>query len=308
MIGLDRRLIVVQGKGGVGRTTVTAALGLAAARAGKRVCIVELSGEAALAHRCGFSHANYEARAVAPNCDLMSLNPTACMVDFGQRKLHIAVMSRLLFESRPMTAFVEAVPGLHDLLQLGKIEDRLNVPLSGETPYDLIVLDGPATGHGLTLLGAARAMRQMTRVGPFADLAHTIERLLGDRQQTATLLVTLPEALPVAEALDLLRALHQQDDVPDAVVVNQVEPRQAPAPPDLPALRDALPPAWQALLDDTLSADARQIDALARLTEGVPGAAGCALPLVRLPRLTPDARGPAALEPLVRALLDVEAA
>jgi anion-transporting ArsA/GET3 family ATPase len=305
----DRRLWVVEGKGGVGRTTVAAALGLAAARQGRRTLVVELHGEAALAHRLGFASARYEARTVAPGLDLMSLSASACLADFGQRKLHIGGLSPMVFGSRPMTAFVEAVPGLPDVVQLGKIEDRLLHPLAKEAPYDLVVLDGPATGHGLTLLSSARHMRELTRAGPFHDLAKLIETLLQDPAQTATIAVTLPEQLPVQETLELLHALDRTHDLPDLVVVNQRVDGPLPGGVTLPQLLGGLngphDAPWRALAVEAHAIARRRETALRTLQEGLSTWPEAVRPaVVALPQLDdPAAAGPAALEPLVAALL-----
>lgn len=305
----ERRLWVVEGKGGVGRTTVAAALGLAAARQGRRTLVVELHGEAALAHRLGFHAARYEARNVAPGLDLMGLSPTDCLADFGKRKLHIGGLSPMVFGSRPMTAFVEAVPGLPDVVQLGKIEDRLLHPLPSESPYDLVVLDGPATGHGLTLLSSARHMRQLTRAGPFHDLAKLIEDLLEDPAKTATIAVTLPEQLPVQETLELLAALDRTHDLPDLLVVNQrVEgplPGGVPLPQLLSGLSGPHDAPWRALAVEAHAVARRREAALRALSEGLSAwPADTRPPVVSLPQLDdPAATGPTALEPLVAALL-----
>jgi anion-transporting ArsA/GET3 family ATPase len=300
---IDRRLLVVEGKGGVGRTTVTAALGIAAARLGRRVCVMELSGEASLSSRLGMGAPQYEPREVLPGLDLMSLTPGACLADFGERKLRLGPLAGWLLDSRLMTSFVEAVPGLQDVVQLGKVENRLNEPADGEPRYDLIVIDGPATGHGLTLLSSARSMRQMTRVGPFHDLAGTIERTLDDRAMTATFVVTLPELLPVQETLELLHALEADRSVPDGVIVNQVLPAWPRDADALQATLDALPDGPPAAVLRDLAAQAtaaasRQREALQALDRGLADA----LPVVSLPRLEAGGAGPARLEPLVQAL------
>jgi anion-transporting ArsA/GET3 family ATPase len=307
----DRRLLVVQGKGGVGRTTLTAALGAAAARTGRRVCVVELSGLADLARRVGFAEPQYAPRRAAERLDLMSLSPTACMTDFGQRKLKIPAFSRMFFESRPMTGFVESVPGLHDLVQLGKVEDMLLHPLPGETRYDLVVLDAPATGHGLSLLAAARAMSQMTRVGPFFDLANTIEALLHDPKLTASVLVTLPEVLPVNEAMDLASTLVREGASIDALLVNQLVAASLPKQPDVPTLLDGLHrcdapadvrKALRGLAIRAVEVASRQQTALALLEERLPTIAHHRVPDLRLPRLDHPGRGLLPLEPLIEAL------
>lgn len=296
MIG-DRRLVVVTGKGGVGRTTVAAALGLAAARAGRRTAVVELSGLAALPGVLGLPGRSYGARPAAPGLDVMSLTAIESMADFGQRKLGLGGLVRLILGSRLTSSFLEAVPGFQDIVQLGKIENMISEPLAGETRYDLVVLDGPATGHGLTLLSAARAMGEMTRVGPFHDLAGIIERFLSDPTRTAIVPVTLAEELPVHETLELAQGLGAEQRTLGAVVVNQVARGQLPAR-GWEDVRSALgrSPAsrpWAAMAERAIDGLAEQQEVLDHLRSSLVAITGMDLPLVELPRLDP--RNPGAL-------------
>lgn len=294
-----RRLVVVTGKGGVGRTTLTLALGHAAAEAGLATCVVELSGSDALARAAGLSGRAYAPRPVAHRLDLRSLTAAECVADFASRKLGVPRLLAWIFDSRLMTTFVAAVPGLHDLVQLGKIENQLREPLAGEPRWDLTILDGPATGHGLTLLAGARAMRDMTRLGPFHELAAIIEDLLASRDETAILVATLPEALPVHEALELCDALVRERGAPEALLVNLVRPPW-PSPPPPARVLDALAgdaPATVALREvatATIERASHQEEVLADLAARAP--AGTVV--LRLPRLDE----PAELRPLVDAL------
>ncbi len=307
---LDRKMIVVHGKGGVGRTTLTAAIGLAGARSGRRTCIVEISNQQALARSLGFSQPSYVPREVTPNLDLCSLSVATCLADFGRRKLRIDALARLFFESRIMTGFIEAVPGLHDVVQLGKVENMINEPHKGEHVYDLVVLDAPATGHGLTLLASARAMREMTRVGPFHDLALVIEAFLSDPASTAHVLTMLPEVLPVSEGLELAGRLRDTGSPPAAVLLNAMVPRPLPDLPASDALRERLARrenvAASTLLQLLSEADerhARQREARQALEHGLEGAT----PVVTLPEL---ATRPSSIEdhaPLAEALVALEA-
>ena len=133
--------------------------------------------------------------------------------------------------SRVLGAFIDAVPGLHDLLQLGKIENAMNEPLEDEPKYDLTILDAPATGHGLSMLSAARTMRRMARVGPFADLARIIEVWLSDRAATAFVLVTLAGGLPVQECLHFVDQLGDDRHHLDTIVFNRLTRTGLPQTP-----------------------------------------------------------------------------
>ncbi len=245
---LARRLVIVTGKGGVGKTMVAAAIAMAAARTGKRAAVAELYGGQRASELLGLPGRTYHPRKAAKNVDVLSLTPTECLDDFGRRKLKVGAVVSLLFHNRVMASFLDAVPGLHDLLQLGKLENLLFDPQPGDPRYDLVVVDAPATGHALTLLSGARAMGEMTRAGPFYELSRSIEQLLADRERSALVVVTLPEELPVNETLELIEAL--EDPSPDAaaaapgmlaaVVINRGQRAQTPDAASWSEMRAAL--------------------------------------------------------------------
>lgn len=277
---LDHRLVFVLGKGGVGRTTLTASLGRAAAIRGQRACVAELGSTAALPPRFGLRDRSFAfRRGFAPtggsgSVDVWSLTVPECLEDFGARKLGLPGFARRMLRNRFMMSFVDAVPGLHDLLLLGKIENLIREPKRGDPRYDTLFIDAPATGHGLTLLTAARTMTSLTKTGPFYDLARTIEEFIEDPAMTAMVLVTLPEALPVSETLELATSLREVGFAPHSVVVNRVEPPGLPPSVPRGVVAEVLAdmPDGQALHDlATLSwaRYVRQREALETLTAGL---------------------------------------
>lgn len=287
---LDRRLLLVTGKGGVGKTTVSTALALAAARTGRRACVIELSGQEKVPLWLGLGGRQFRPRPIAEGCDVISLTAMECLEDFGHRKLHLGPLTSVVLGGRVMTAFVDTLPGFHDLLQLGKIENMITEPKSGDTAYDLIVVDAPATGHGATLLQAAQTMTSLTRVGPFHDLAQTIARLLTDTARTGVVVVTLPEELPVSETLDLVDLVDEA--APNSlatVVVNQARPRALPSDgfDEVRAAVAAIDPtgALVSLLDGASDRDRALLQAFDTLRAGLLERLGVAPPIVSLPRL-----------------------
>ena len=237
---LDHPFIVVMGKGGVGRTTVAAALGRAAAALGKRACVCELGELAALPPKFGLEGRTFAFRRGAPGVDVWSLTVPEALEEFGARKLHLPGFARRVVRNRFVAAFVDAIPGLHDLLLLGKIENMISEPRSGDPVYDTVILDAPATGHGITLLTAARTLTEITRAGPFFELAKAIEVFLSDPKRTALVLTTLPELLPIRETLELAQQLENEGFRPNHVVVNQVEPSFLPPSIRRQEVEDAL--------------------------------------------------------------------
>lgn len=285
----ERRFILVMGKGGVGRSTVAAALGLAAARSGRKTCVAELYGQGRVASVLDLDGRAFLPRAVVPNLDTLSLTPAECLEDFARRKLKLDRFIRPLLNNRMVSSFIDAVPGLHDLLQLGKLENLLFEPLPLDPRYDVIIVDAPATGHGLTLLSAARTMTDMARMGPFHDLARVIEDLLSDPRNTAIVLVSLPEDLPVNETLELIAALEADRALLGGVVANGV---RSPVIPPTPPWEDVLSVLAAAtnpdvrVLAQLADPHVRQVEAqtaaIARLRAGLPVAIA---PLALLPQI-----------------------
>lgn len=298
----DRRLVVVTGKGGVGRSTLTASLAIAAAQRGKRALALELSGTQALPPLFGLPGRSFDYRRATDNVWVSSFTVTECLEDFGRRKLHMSSMLTRVFQTRTATTFIDAIPGLHDLLQLGKVENLIQEPRAGDPEFDIVIIDAPATGHGLTLLSAARSMTDVAKAGPFHDLAGIIDGFLMDPAKTAIAVVTLPEALPVSETKELLDALHNDALHPGAILANRCDPRPLPDHPPADDVVHAVRslPNGEILADLAVQAMQRwsmQQAALAELA-----GANRRVPVVQLPRVPSD-RMPFLLAPRLAASL-----
>jgi anion-transporting ArsA/GET3 family ATPase len=206
---LERDLVVVTGKGGVGKTTVAAAIALAGAAEGRRVVLAEVGGR------------RDAVRLLAGSAvDHVSITPRDAMEEYLRTQLPRAV-AELLSHSGTFAAFVEATPGMNELLTIGKVwelaAERRRTP--GAAPYDLVVLDAPASGHGLALLSAPRTFSQAARVGPIHRQAGIIAATLADPGLTAVVAVTLPEEMPVNETLELRAALRERTGLDLSLVV-----------------------------------------------------------------------------------------
>jgi len=283
---LARRLVVVLGKGGTGRSTVASALALAAVARGRtaRVVVLGSSGDA------------------APGVDVFRVTVASCLEAFGVRKLHLPGFATRVIRNRIVATLVDAIPGLADVLLLGRIENLISEPQPDDPAADLLILDAPATGHGWTLLQAPGTMTRMTRTGPFFELARNIEHFLRDPDRTALVVCTLPEQLPVRESLELTASLAEEGFRTAGIVVNRVAPPPLLSPPPQSAVRELLDTvpggeALAALLDNATVRQARQDAALQALQAGLDEA----LPFAALPEVT----GPAAasLAPHVAELL-----
>jgi anion-transporting ArsA/GET3 family ATPase len=215
---LDKRLVFVTGKGGVGKTTVAGCLARVAARRGKRVIVCEIVGDER-------GHAEVE---VLPGIHEIAIDPEQAMREYLTDQVG-AALSRVMTSSRIFTYLVAAAPGMRELLTIGKVWDlaQLQQRRTGDTPYDLVILDAPATGHALGMLRVPRTFRDVARVGPISRQAGRIDAFLRDPSLTGVVAVAAPEEMPVNETIDFLAALDADMGLrPDAVVMNGVYPER----------------------------------------------------------------------------------
>ena len=213
---LDKRLVFVTGKGGVGKTTVASCLARVAARRGKRVIVCEVATEEAW-------HDEVE---VAPLIHSIAIDPEHAMREYLTDQVGGA-LSKVMTSSRIFTYLAAAAPGLRELLMIGKVWDlaQLDQRRTGDTPYDLVILDAPATGHALGMLRTPRVFGNVARVGPISRQAGRIDAFLTNPELTGVVAVAAPEEMPVNETIDFITALGEEMEMtPDAVVVNGVYP------------------------------------------------------------------------------------
>ena len=244
---LGRQLVVVTGKGGVGKSTVAAALGLVAAGRGLRTIVAEVARRDDVSQALGGEGMHEEE--LAPGLHHLSIDPEHAMELYLADQLP-AALAELLGSSRAFSYLAAATPGMRELLTVGKVwelaQDDRRTP--GAQPYDLVVLDAPATGHGVAVLSAPRTFAQTARVGRIARQGRTIDAMVSDPERTGVVAVARPEEMPVNETLALQDAL--RDDVGlevDLVVCNGMlsqrfgaaDVRALAAAPDGPEVRAA---------------------------------------------------------------------
>jgi anion-transporting ArsA/GET3 family ATPase len=220
---LARRIVFMLGKGGVGRSTIAAALGLLAARRGLRAVVVEVSGRGDVPRLFGRSCADGVEIELAPGLWTLTVEPRQALAEYLRDQLPGRLLADMV-GSRGAAGYVAAAtPGLRELLTVGKIwelaQDQRRP--AGTARYDVVIVDAPATGHGLALLEAPRTFAKAAQIGPIARQGTIIAATLDDRRQTAMAAVATPEQAAVDELLELRRRLGGRLG---AVLVNAVAP------------------------------------------------------------------------------------
>jgi anion-transporting ArsA/GET3 family ATPase len=308
---LERQLIVVTGKGGVGKTVVSAALASMAAARGMETLLIEMVSHPKAAAIFGVPPQGYETVEVQDRLHLCRLTPAECLEEIAVMRLKLRSLYRLVFENKAVSAVMGFMPGMNELLVLGKVVYMVNRGRhrAGRHGFDLVIVDGPPTGEALAMLQLPRTIRRAVKAGPLARDVGIMEELLTDPRRTAMAVVTAPEELPVNEALELARALEELEmHRGGAMFVNRVTPSFFDH-----RTRDALrrfrravrstrcerDPALLAQLDvhrHLMGRRDREQDEILRLRRGTSS------PLVELPEIPSTTFGSAELDALVRHL------
>jgi anion-transporting ArsA/GET3 family ATPase len=289
------RLVIVAGKGGVGKTTVSAAMAAAAARSGLSVLLVEIEGKSGLASLFGQEPLAYDEIELAEGIHGRTITPDEALLEY-LRDHGLSRISKRLVTSGALEIVATAAPGIRDILVLGRVK-----ALERAAAADLIVLDAPAAGHAISFLLSARGLLDAVRVGPINTQARDVLEMLTDPARCQVVLVTLPEETPVNELVDT--AYHLEDRVGVSlgpVVVNGVIPDRPGLEVD-PASLDGVSPGDA----ETLRAAARfraerrevQREQLDRMASSLP------LPQLHLPYLFGGELGAAELTLLAESLL-----
>ena len=221
-----RRLLVVVGKGGVGKTTVSCALGLEAARRGRSVLLCEVDGVARAPQLLGAEPGPLgQAVATQAGVSVMAVEGRAALAEYLGMIIPVKRLLQSVFKSQLYQYFVAAAPGLKELMTIGKIwyeAERVDAR-SGARLWDHVILDAPATGHGLQYLRMPAAARDTFEVGLVHREAQRLVDLLTDPARTAVNLVSTAEEMPVNETVTMYRSLCEDLQMPAGLLfVNRV--------------------------------------------------------------------------------------
>jgi anion-transporting ArsA/GET3 family ATPase len=290
------RVLIVAGKGGVGKTTVAATLAQMAADAGLRALIVEIEGKSGLGAAFGTTDPlAYEEHELARNVRARTVTPDFALVEYLEEH-GLKRVSKRLAKSGALEVVSSAIPGIKDILVLGKVK-----ALAREDPADVIIVDAPAAGHAITFLASARGLLDAVRVGPIVEQAREVNDMLTNAEKCQVILVTLPEETPVNEVVETAFALEDRVGIKLApLVVNGVYPvldldigaiaREGVDGNDAENLRAAA--------EFRLHRQALQAEQVTRLREALP------LPQIVLPQLFTSALGPGEVQALAQAMGD----
>jgi anion-transporting ArsA/GET3 family ATPase len=297
---LDKRLVFVTGKGGVGKSTVSLALALAAARDGKRTILCEVAAQEHLSHVFHRSQVGFREVEMRENLWAISIDPDESMREYVLLQLKVKPMRDLLFRSRIFTYLAAATPGLKELVTIGKIwelalDDR---KARGAHRYDQVIVDAPATGHGVGFLQTPRTFANIAKVGPIRQQAETLDAFIRDGERTGIAVVALPEEMPVNETVMLERDLASEVGVEvDRIFCNGLYPERFDEPETdrivaaIPEATGAPRAACRAALTESRRARSQR-EQLARLEEN------CEAPVTTLPYLFSAELGVEAIETL----------
>jgi anion-transporting ArsA/GET3 family ATPase len=225
----DKRILFVTGKGGVGKTTVAFALGIEAARAGKRTIVCEVSSQESAARMFGHRDIGFAEAKLRDNLYAISIDPDASMREYLELQLPVKAMSDLLYRSKIFSYLAAATPGLREMVTIGKIWELAldeRKTRSGE-PYDLVIVDAPATGHGIGLMQSPKTFAEIAKVGPMANQASMINRTITNHKRAGVVIVALPEEMPVNESATLEAELLDNVGIAvDRVYMNALYPER----------------------------------------------------------------------------------
>ena len=294
---LDRKLLFVTGKGGVGKTSVASALALLAAERGKRTLVCEVDSKGDLGDFYGLGRLSFEPTEVRPNLHAMAMDTEESLKEYLRLHLKLPLLAKVGPLARTFDFIANAAPGVKEILTVGKLTYEVR-----ERNFDLVVVDASATGHVVGQLASPVAINDLVKVGLVRNQTDWMIDILTDPRQTGVVVVTVPEEMPVSETLELIERLGTETDIDVAsVVVNRVLPElfgrgeealfeQLRTPEAEAALEAEVGAGVHAVLDGAdlaVSLRRSRVSHMARLREGLPSG----LPVINLPFLFARSHG-----------------
>ena len=274
---LSRRLIVVTGKGGVGKSTISAALSRLLAERGRRTLVVEIDPRENVHQLLDVPPSGGEIVEIGPRLYLQHLEPRRVLDQVVRDRVRFEIVAKRVLASPVYHHFTEGAPGLKQMAVLGQSLLLVKGRVEGAPELDTVVIDAPATGHGVSLLAAPQLVSDVIREGPIAEMTGEVAELIADTRACGVVVVTLAEEMPVSEALELIAKMQKRfGRDPEIVVANGLYP------PFPKTVADEGDDAHMALWHKRRQLNERELDRLAAAWQG---------PLAEVPLLPLD-RGP----------------
>ena len=218
---MNQQIVFVTGKGGVGKSTIAAAIAFKKANEGFKTLLVELGDQSFYREFFELPGVNYQARSLRKNLDVVLWSGPECLKEYAMHLLKIESLYRLFFENKVSRTLINVAPGLPELSVLGKITSgpRKHGPTE---PYDFIIVDAYATGHFISLLRAPRGMAKAIQYGPMGEQSRSIDQTIVDQNICKFYYVTLPEELPMKETQELHETLKNEFKIEGQWILNRI--------------------------------------------------------------------------------------
>jgi anion-transporting ArsA/GET3 family ATPase len=225
-LGLQPRTIFVTGKGGVGKTTIAAALAMAFRDAGARTLLVEIEGHEGAAALISDRPVGYEAVTISPKLWALRIDAEGALQEYARLQLKVKMIADRMARNPIFAQFAQVAAGLRELLTLGKLWALSEERTSRGPRYEAIIVDAPATGHGLSLMTTAGSIAKAFPVGPIASQAKQVDAFIRNPDLCSTILVALAEEVATNEALDLHEQLAANELHVGGVIANGLLPHR----------------------------------------------------------------------------------
>ncbi|MEI7755147.1 MAG: ArsA-related P-loop ATPase [Actinomycetota bacterium] len=307
---LNRQLLFVTGKGGVGKTTVAAAIAQLAAQHGRRTLVCEMDAKGALAAAFDCSPFPYQPRQIDSNLFGMAMNTEDSLREYLKLFVRIPFVGRIGPLARTFDFVADAAPGVKEILAIGKLCYEVR-----ERNYDLVVVDAEASGHIVSQIGAPRVISELVQVGLVREQTKWMLDILEDPERTGLITVTTPEEMPVNETIELLDRVRERTKVDLAgVVVNRVLPALF-GTREMAVFDQLSTPAAQTLMTSAAGRNVTAVVDAARMNEArrrvgvghlerLRGAVPADTPMLYIPELFTRAVGRRVVSQIVDALSD----
>ncbi|MFZ4405060.1 MAG: ArsA family ATPase [Pseudobdellovibrionaceae bacterium] len=218
---LGHEIHFITGKGGVGKSTVAAAMALQLARSGRKTLLVELTEQSFFKDCFELTQITYQPQSISENLSVSSWKGNDCLKEYALYLLKSESLYKIFFENPIMQTFIRVAPTLQEIAILGKVtsQPRHHGP---EMPFESIVVDGFATGHFLAMMRAPGGLAKTVQFGPMGEQSKGIDQCLRNSELCKYHIVTLPEELPLKETLDLSSSLYSEFQIQANVILNKM--------------------------------------------------------------------------------------